>query len=101
MRYEIKELGIGGVLDQGINVTKNHFVQFLMVLLVLYIPFTLIVGVLQMSLAPPPPPLGATVEQNVFDAFFEVWLNVVVDFKLPRVDDAHVQAGVYRVIKER
>ncbi len=41
MRYRICELNIGGILDQAINLTKNHFVLLLLITLVLWIPVNL------------------------------------------------------------
>lgn len=39
MRYEIKELTLGGILDQGINLFKDHFVTLITISLYLAIPF--------------------------------------------------------------
>ena len=44
MRYEIRELGVGGILDQAIAVTKDHFWLFFKIVLVILLPFTIIAG---------------------------------------------------------
>lgn len=41
MRYQIKELGLGGILDQAITLVKNHFALLMGIVLVLFFPFTL------------------------------------------------------------
>jgi hypothetical protein len=43
MRYEIKELNVGGILDQAITLVKNHFALLFGIVAVLMIP----VGILQ------------------------------------------------------
>jgi uncharacterized membrane protein len=44
MRYEIRELGVGGTLDQAIAVTKDHFWLFFKIVVVLFLPLSLIYG---------------------------------------------------------
>ena len=44
MRYEIRELGIGEILDQAIALTKNHFSLFFGILLLMYLPVNLFLG---------------------------------------------------------
>ena len=55
MRYEIKELGLGGVLDQAINLVKNHFGLLFGITLVLFIPWTLLQSFVILSILPQPP----------------------------------------------
>ena len=38
MPYEIHEMGLGGILDQAIRLTKDHLALFFMIVLILYIP---------------------------------------------------------------
>jgi len=57
MRYEIKELGIGGILDQAVTLLKNHFGLLLGVTAVLYIPCSLIIGFVNLALTPQLPPM--------------------------------------------
>lgn len=40
MRYEIRELGVGGILDQAIQLTKNHFGLLFLITLVAFVPLT-------------------------------------------------------------
>ncbi len=58
MRYQIQELGLGGILDQTVKLLKNHFGLFLGIMCVLQVPFALIVNFLM-----PQPPVGATPEE--------------------------------------
>lgn len=44
MRYEIRELGVGGILDQGIAMTKDHFWLFFKIVVILFLPLNLIYG---------------------------------------------------------
>ena len=38
MHYEIRELGVGGILDQAIAVTKDHFWLFVKIVAVFFLP---------------------------------------------------------------
>ncbi len=42
MKYEVKELDLGGILDNGFSVFKDHFFLFLKITLILHIPFSMI-----------------------------------------------------------
>lgn len=55
MRYEIKPLGVGGILDQAIQLLKNHFGLLMGISLCISVPFGLIVGFVSLSLMPPIP----------------------------------------------
>ncbi len=44
MRYEIKEMGLGGILDQAIALFKNHFGLLFGIALCLMVPYTLLVS---------------------------------------------------------
>src|SRR5215471_10590576 len=46
MRYEIKQLDLGGILDQAIQLTTDNFWLFLKIAAVLMIPFGIISGLL-------------------------------------------------------
>ncbi|HEX4143537.1 MAG TPA: hypothetical protein VHY91_08395 [Pirellulales bacterium] len=48
MRYEIRELGVGGILDQAIELTKNHFPLFLGIMLLMYVPVNLLLQGLEL-----------------------------------------------------
>ena len=45
--------------------------------------------------------VGPAVEQHVFDQLLQLRLDLLVHRELPGVDDAHVQAGLDRVVQER
>ena len=55
MRYGIRELGVGGILDQAVRLTKDHFGLLFGVTLVLLVPFGLIQGFVQLAIAPEMP----------------------------------------------
>jgi hypothetical protein len=50
MRYSIKELSVGGILDHAVVLLKNHFMLFLGVTLFLYVPFSLVSGFVSLAL---------------------------------------------------
>lgn len=62
MAYKIQHLGLGGVLDQAIAITKNHFGLLFGIMLFLVIPFRLIMGIVQLSMAPKLPADATSVE---------------------------------------
>jgi hypothetical protein len=49
MQYQIKQLGIGGILDQAVNLTKNHFGLLFGIVALTFVPIQLIVGYLQLQ----------------------------------------------------
>ena len=55
MRYEIRELDIGGILDQAIKLSKDHFWLFLKISAVLLLPFAIITGLVTLSQMPDVP----------------------------------------------
>lgn len=52
MEYHIREQNLGGVLDEGIRLAKNHFGLFLSILLVVHVPFQLGFGLAHLELRP-------------------------------------------------
>src|SRR5262249_20182855 len=68
MRYEIRELGLGEILDQAVKLTKNHIGVLLGVTGVLLIPYNLISGFVQVFSATKLP-LNPTPEQVVAASF--------------------------------
>lgn len=52
MRYKLQYMGLGGILDQAIAITKDHFGLLFMIMLVLVIPFELISGYAEFGLTP-------------------------------------------------
>lgn len=45
MAYEIKELGVGGILDQTFAILKDHFLKILTVIGLLYVSVNVVLGV--------------------------------------------------------
>ena len=56
MRYTIRELKLGEILDQAVNLTKDHFGILLGITGVLLIPFEAIGGLIQVAKTPVLPP---------------------------------------------
>jgi hypothetical protein len=55
MAYKIQHLGLGGILDQAIAITKDHFGLLFSIMLLLLVPYTLITGFINLSLIPEMP----------------------------------------------
>jgi len=62
MAYKIEHLRLGGILDQAIAITKNHFGLLFTIMLLLFIPVNLIAGFVQLAMLPPPPTLTSPPE---------------------------------------
>jgi hypothetical protein len=56
MRYEIRELGLGEILDQAVKLTKNHIGLFFGIVAVLLVPFYLIQGFINLAVMAKLPP---------------------------------------------
>lgn len=56
MAYKIQQLGLGGVLDQAIAISKDHFVLLFSIMLFLLVPMNLITGAVNLAIAPQLPP---------------------------------------------
>ena len=65
MAYSIQHLKLGGVLDQAISLTKNHFGLLFGIVAIVLIPFSLISSFVVLSVMPPPPQMGASQEQLI------------------------------------
>ncbi|QDS97227.1 hypothetical protein [Adhaeretor mobilis] len=52
MQYEIKSLGLGGILDQTVKLVKNHFGLLFGIVAVLYLPFALLQGFVSLAVLP-------------------------------------------------
>jgi hypothetical protein len=59
MRYEIKSLGVGGILDQAVQLLKNHFALFMGISMCISVPFGLVFGFVTYGLRPQFPPGAA------------------------------------------
>jgi hypothetical protein len=56
MSYTIKHMGLGGILDQAIAITRDHFKLLFTIMLLLLIPFSLLQGFIMFSIQPALPP---------------------------------------------
>jgi len=75
MRYAIRELKLGEILDQAVNLTKDHFGVLFGITAVLLIPFGVIGGLIEVSMIPKLPP-NPTPEQTMA-VVFAVWRATV------------------------
>jgi hypothetical protein len=75
-RYEIKTLSIGGILDQTVNVVKDHFGVLLGIAAIVYVPYGLINGFIMMTMMPPQP--TPPLEPEVMQAYQEGVLKASV-----------------------
>lgn len=85
--YQIRQLSLGGVLDQAVALTKNHFGPLLSIVAVTFLPFNLAANLIVATMLPAIPSIQATPEeQQVFaDAYFKMlrmmgilWLPLVL-----------------------
>jgi len=104
MRYEIRELDLGGILDQAIAVMKDHFGLLLGVTLVLQIPFGLVQGLLTLALQPElaADPTLQDVQAYQAAALANLWILLPIGlvgalFVIPLTNAAivHAIAGAY------
>lgn len=81
MAYQIRELRLGGILDQGIAVVKDNFGLLFGILLCAWIPFQGLVAGVQLALLPSVPP-DPTMEDlsRVLDAQVEHWSTFALLF---------------------
>jgi hypothetical protein len=89
-RYEIKPLGIGGILDQAVAVVKDHFVLLVGIAAILYVPLGLLNGLLMAELLPKPPGMFAGMEERALfqeaflsNAMIFIPLSIVIAFVSP------------------
>jgi hypothetical protein len=52
MSYEIKPLGVGGILDQAVKLLKNHFGLFLGISMCVSVPFGLVMSFVMLGITP-------------------------------------------------
>ncbi len=62
MQYDVKELNLGGILDQAIALTRNHMGLFLGVAS-LSLGYSLVTGLIQVATMPPVSPTATFQEQ--------------------------------------
>lgn len=88
MRYTIRELKLGEILDQAVNLTKDHFGVLLGITGVLMIPFYVLGGLIQVSMIPKLPP-NPTPEQAAAVTFGAMRVSLpfglLVPTSLPRL----------------
>jgi hypothetical protein len=56
MAYKLQHMGLGGILDQAIAITKDHFVLLYTIMLILVVPFNLVMGFVKLAVTQPLPP---------------------------------------------
>jgi hypothetical protein len=104
MKYELKPLGVGGILDQAILILKNHFALFLKIALCLQVPAAIGLNLFVIKTMPAPSPQATPEEmaelmrtQLAFLATFlpilMVWMLVVIPIMNAVI--VHASACVY------
>jgi hypothetical protein len=79
MRYTIRELKLGEILDQAVNLTKDHFGVLLGITAVLLIPFDVIGGLIQVAMIPKLPPTPTPEQQMAASlAIFQVTIPITL-----------------------
>ena len=83
MAYQIQQLKLGGILDQAVAITKDHFGLLFTIMLLLFVPASLIVGFVQLAMLPPqptmdsPPEVIAAYQEAVMEA---LPINLAIGF---------------------
>jgi len=106
MAYKIQHLGLGGILDQAIAITKNHFGLLFTIVLILIIPCQLVWGFIDLANSPDLPPNASFFERIEAKQNFEAnptltllsyILNLVLNFVLLPLTNASVIQAVARL----
>jgi hypothetical protein len=66
MKYELKPMGVGGILDQAILILKDNFGLFLKIALCLQIPVGIVLNLVLTQKQPMPSPNATPAEMQVF-----------------------------------
>lgn len=83
MKYEVKELTVGGILDQAISIVKNRFSLLFGIAFVLYVPCSILLGLWATSIMPELPEGILTLEQAAaFEAKVLETLPVTISISL-------------------
>ncbi len=111
MAYKIQHLGLGGILDQAIAITKNHFTLLFTIMLLVLIPFELINEYIYLSaeltITPDASDLemldetGASLVEPDLPAWYDAWMTLYllsygfVVFPLTNAAVIHAVAKLY------
>lgn len=99
MSYQIKHMGLGGILDQAIAITKNEFALLFSIMLLLLVPYNLLIGFTEWALKPELP-AESTIEDQVrvqramaeYWPFFTLAELFSIFFIIPLTNAAVIQA---------
>lgn len=99
MPYKIQYLGLGGILDQAIAISRDHFKLLFTIMLLMLVPFSLIVGFVSLAIVPELPPdytmedlAHAQQVQAEYWPFFATAQLLQVLFILPLTNASVIQA---------
>ncbi|TWU25740.1 hypothetical protein [Bythopirellula polymerisocia] len=107
MQYEIKSLGLGGILDQTIKLVTNHFGLFFGIVAVLYLPFVLLQGFIPLAVLPELPAqptteqIRAYQEANAQLGLYLAPLSILFGFVIVPITNAAVIDAVSRCYLSR
>ncbi|MSR57249.1 MAG: hypothetical protein EXS05_06225 [Planctomycetaceae bacterium] len=104
MRYEVRELGLGGILDQAVLLTRSRLRTLLGISLVVDIPFNLVTQFIVLAMTPLPPPNPTLADQQVY--FLELvkllfallpllLLDILIIVPISKAALIHALAGEY------
>jgi hypothetical protein len=85
MAYKIQHLGLGGILDQTIAITRDHFGLLFLIVLILVIPCELVIGFIDLANSYELPPDATFEEQIEAEQNYEVnsslaLLSLILDY---------------------
>jgi hypothetical protein len=104
MKYDLKPMGVGGILDQAILMLKNHFALFLKIALCLQIPAAIGLNLFVIRTMPAPSPQPTPEEMAqlmqtqlaflaIFMPVFLLWMLIVIPIMNAVI--VHATACVY------
>jgi hypothetical protein len=104
MRYELKALGVGGILDQAIRIFRDRFVLFLLIIMCLEVPLNFVTAwstqrnAVKMSAHPTPAEVDAAfrAQGRSFVLFLPlILLNLFIVTPITNAAIVHATANVY------
>lgn len=104
MSYEIKPLGVGGILDQAVQLLKNHLGLFLGISMCISVPFGLVTNFVMLGIAPelsqnPTPEEIEAVQQDIFSNFAIImgmsFVSLIIVYPLTTGAMIHAVASEY------